>query len=402
MSTRRWLGVIGAGVGVLLVVGSFVWRAAAVPALVRFPTDLDVTPEYSGTLTLAIDPTTHLPLDQPKTYPLSVTRHLEADGGASSKQLAVIREDLHLVAEGLFDFSQHHQYVMARRSMRNVKDPRAWAFTPDNVVDRSPDYRLNFPFDTQDRAYPVYKNETAATYQATPAGTAPTIEGMTAKDFRAATDATPVTEAYLTSLDQAVTLPRQLTLTELKPLLTSAGFDIDASLPGLLAVLSPEDTATVTKLATGSVDLAYQLSFSGTDSIEPYTGSTLDVRDVVETLTARPTGAAVTTLEALLERYPDNTEAKAGLGAITSLAANPIAVFTNAYSQTDASVRDIARTVKDQRDKRRLAERTIPNLALIVGLVLIVGGILLATVRGRRRLPPAQVRTVDDAAGDPA
>jgi hypothetical protein len=158
----------------------------------------------------------------------------------------------------------------------------------------------------------------------------------------------------------------------------------------------------VTQLATGSVDLAYQLSFSGTDSIEPYTGSTLDVREVTETLTARPTGDAVTTLQAVLERYPDNTEAKAGLGAITSLAANPINVFTNAYSQTDSSVRDISRTVKDQRDKRRLAERTIRDLALIVGLVLIVVGVLLLVVRGRRKLPPAPARTIDDTAGDPA
>jgi Porin PorA len=401
MTARRWLGAIAIGAGALLVVGSFVWRGVAVPALVRFPTDLDVTPEYSGTFTLAIDPVTHLPLDKPATYPLAVTRHIEADGAASSKQLVVVKEDLHLVAQGLFDFGQHHQYVMDRRTMRNVKDGRAWAFTPDNVVDRSPDYRLNFPFDTQDRAYPVYKNETAATYQATPAGTTSKIEGLTARDFHASTEPTPVVPAYLASLDQAVTLPRQLTITELKPVLASAGLDIDASLPGLLAVLSPQDTATVAKLASASVDLTYELSFSGTDSIEPYTGSTLEVRDVTETLTARPSGDTVTTLQSILEKYPDNTEAKAGLGAIRSLAANPIKVFTNAYSQTEASVRDIARTVKDQRDKRRLAERTIPDLALIVGLVLIVVGVVLVTVRGRRRLPHAPARTVDDTAGEP-
>ena len=42
------------------------------------------------------------------------------------------------------------------------------------------------------------------------------------------------------------------------------------------------------------------------------------------------------------------------------------------------------------------------NLALIVGLVLVVGGILLATVRGRRRQPPEPPRTIDETAGDPA
>ena len=270
--------------GAVALIGSFVWRGAVVPAIVRYPTDLDVTPQYAGTVTLYIDPATHLPLSEPRTFDLTVARHLVADGAASSKDRVVVKEDLHLVATGLFDFTQQHQYVMDRRSMQNVPDERAWAFTPDNVVDRAPDYRLNFPFDTKLQAYAVYKNETESTYQATPAGTTTRIAGITAADFDAHADPLPVSPAYLASLDTAVQLPRALTLDELKPILASAGFDIDASLPGLLAALSPEDVATVTALATSSVDLAFELSFTGTDSIDRYTGSTMDVRDVTETL----------------------------------------------------------------------------------------------------------------------
>jgi hypothetical protein len=385
MTKRRVIGLVVGIVGLVLVIGSFVWRGVAVPALVRFPTDLDVTPRYEGNVTLYIDPTTHLPLSQPRTFPLAVTRHIVADGAASTKDRVVVKEDLHLVATGLFDFTQQHQYVMDRRSMQNVKDDRAWAFTPDDVVDRSPDYRLNFPFDTKLQPYPIYKNETAATYQARPAGTTSDIAGVEATDFAAQSDPTPVTPAYLASLDQAVQLPRQLTLDELKPILASAGFDIDASLPALLAALSPEDVATVAQLANGNVDLAYQLAFTGTDAIDRYTGSTMEVRDVKETLTARPTGDAVTTLQSVLEKYPDNPQAQAGLGAIKSLSENPIKVFENTYSQTQDSVQDIARTVKDQRDRRRLAERTIPLLMLIVGIVLLVVGVLLVVFGGRRR-----------------
>jgi hypothetical protein len=385
VTARRWVGLALAALGALVLIGSFVWRGAVVPALVRFPTDLDVTPQYAGTVTLYIDPSTHLPLSQPKTFDLAVTRHIAADGAASSKERVVVKEDLHLVAAGLFDFTQQHQYVMDRRSMQNVADPRAWAFTPDNVVDRAPDYRLNFPFDTQLKAYPVYKNETASTYQATPAGTTTEIDGIAAADFQATAAPAPVAPAYLTSLDAAVQLPRSLTLDELKPILAGAGFDIDASLPGLLAALSPADVATVTALATGSVDLAYELSFTGTDSIDRYTGSTMEVRDVTETLVARPTGDAVTTLRDVLQRYPDNTEAKAGLGAIASLDERPIKVFTNTYSQTPASVADIARTVSDQHDRRHLAESTIPLLLLIGGIVLLVVGVLLAALPRRRR-----------------
>jgi hypothetical protein len=398
MGRRRVIGLIVGILGVLLLIGSFVWRGVAVPALVRFPTDLDVTPRYTGTVSLHIDPATHLPLDEPRTFPLEVTRHIKADGEQSSKDLVVIKEDLHLVARGLFDFTQQHQYVMNRRSMQNVKDDRAWAFTPDNVVDRSPDYRLNLPFDTTLQAYPIYKNETGAAYEARPAGTTTQIAGVTATDFAAEADATPVVPAYLASLDQAVQLPRQLTLDELKPILASAGFDIDASLPGLLAALSPEDQATIVQLASGRIDLAYQLAFSGTDSIDRYTGSTMEVRDVTETLTARPTGDAVSTLQAVLERYPDNTEAKAGLGAIRSLAEHPITVFVNSYGQTPDSVQDVAKTVKDQRDLRRLAESTIPNLLLIVGIVLAVVGALLLFLPRRRRPPPEP----EESAAEPA
>ncbi len=140
----------------------------------------------------------------------------------------------------------------------------------------------------------------------------------------------------------------------------------------------------MTSLATGTVELAYQLSFTGTDSIDRYTGSTMDVRDVTETLAARPTGSAVTTLRDVLERYPDNTEAQAGLGAIASLGENPIKVFTNTYSQTQASIDDIAKTVSDQHDRRHLAEVVVPMVLLIAGIVLLVGGVVLAVLPKRR------------------
>ena len=140
----------------------------------------------------------------------------------------------------------------------------------------------------------------------------------------------------------------------------------------------------MTSLATGSVELAYELSFTGTDSIDRYTGSTMDVRDVTETLAARPTGTAVTTLREVLERYPDNTEAQAGLGAIASLDEHPIKVFANTYSQTPASIDDIAKTVSDQHDRRHLAEVVVPMVLLIAGIVLLVGGVVLAVLPKRR------------------
>ena len=70
VTARRWIGVVVAVLGAIVLIGSFVWRSAVVPALVRYPTDLDVTPQYAGTVTLYIDPSTHLPLSEPTTFDL--------------------------------------------------------------------------------------------------------------------------------------------------------------------------------------------------------------------------------------------------------------------------------------------------------------------------------------------
>jgi hypothetical protein len=389
MRGKKWIGLVVAVIGVLLLVGSFIWRSVAVPALVRFPTDLDVSPAYEGTVTLFIDPQTYLPLAQPKQYPLTVARHIKADSKQSSDDLVVLLETLDIKATGLFEITQQNQYVMNRRSIQNVSDPRSYAFTPSNKVDRAGTYRLNFPFDTKQESYPVYKNETGKAYMAKP-GSPPTgtVAGLNTINFAANEAPTPVVPAYLASLDKAVKLPRSLTLQQLTPILKSAGFDLTTQLPALLQDLSPADQKTLVGLAQKPIELAYQMQFSGSDSVEPYTGSILEVPLVQETLTGVPTGESVNTLKSILQRYPNSAPAKAGLAAIDKLNAQPIKVFENRYHQTPASVTDISKTVKDQRNKRRLAEIFIPNAMLIAGIVLTVIGLILILVLGRKRSAP--------------
>ena len=72
----------------------------------------------------------------------------------STSELAVVKETLNLNATGLFDAVQENQYVMDRKTMLNVADDRAWAFDAANVVDRSGDYRLNFPLDNKSHPVP--------------------------------------------------------------------------------------------------------------------------------------------------------------------------------------------------------------------------------------------------------
>src|SRR5690242_18077832 len=233
MGGRRIAGIVVAVIGVIAFAGSFIWRAVAVPALVRYPTDLDITQELEGTVSLSLDPQTYAPLSTPRQTPLQVSRHIQALGDQSSNDRVVVKETLQLTSPGLFDTqTQENQYVMDRRKMVNLADPRAWAFTPDNVVDRSGAYRLQFPFDTQSIAYPIYKNEIGTTYEATPANP-PTgsAGGFTTKNFAASKEATPITPQYFAALNKIVPLPTELGLDKLQPILAQAGFDINAELP---------------------------------------------------------------------------------------------------------------------------------------------------------------------------
>ena len=137
----------------LAVSAGFVAAAAdvvgfAVPALVKYPTDLDVTPRYEGVFTLFVDPATAAPLATPRQVPLDIERHIRSLGDESGASRVVVEETITQRAGDIFDTTQTNVYVMDRRTLQNVADDRAYAFDPSNVVDRSGAYRLNLPFDT--------------------------------------------------------------------------------------------------------------------------------------------------------------------------------------------------------------------------------------------------------------
>jgi hypothetical protein len=398
MGGRRLAGIIVAAIGLLAFIGSFVWRAVAVPALVRYPTDLDVTQRLEGTVSLHLDPATYAPLATPRQTPLTVSRHIDALGDESSTDRVVVKETLQLASPGLFDTqTQENQYVMDRRKMVNLADPRSWAFTPDNVVDRSGSYRLQFPFDTKSTTYPIYKNEIGATYEADPASP-PTgsAGGFTTKNFAATNEPVPITPAYQAALDKIVPLPTEIGLDKLQPILAGAGFDISAELPQLVASLSPEDTQTIVSLAAKPIQLQYLLGFEGSDSVEPYTGSIADITEVKETVSAKPVGDSVATLTSTLQKYPDVPAAQRGLAAVAKLDAEPLTVFVNDYHQTDASVTEIAKKIRDLKDQRQLAESTLPNALLIGGIVLMVVGAVLVFWPRRRGAAPEAVAPADE------
>jgi hypothetical protein len=260
----------------------------------------------------------------------------------------------------------------------------AWAFVATNKVDRSPAYRLAFPFDTEAKPYSIYNNNINSTYTATPAGEGE-IEGMSVLKFNAVlAKPAPVTPAYFAAINKITPLPTALTLTQLKPILLSAGVDVDKLTAALLPHLTKPDLTTLVALMQQKVKLVYLYGFTGSDSVEPSTGSIVDLHDD-ETVYATPDPAVLPKLTGILAKYKTVPAAVQAVTGLTKLAANPIKVFENNFKQTDASIADIASTVKHKKDQKHLAESTIPDGLRYGGIAAFAVGVLLIIIPKRRK-----------------
>ena len=122
MRHSRW-GMAALGLGVTLLVGSVGFRVAAAPALVRFPLNVNVTAHYSGTALTYVDQKTLLRLPQPKREPLEISRHVKVVSGTFST--AVVDETVNIKTPSLSTV-ENYQYVIDRRSMQMVSDPRQY------------------------------------------------------------------------------------------------------------------------------------------------------------------------------------------------------------------------------------------------------------------------------------
>jgi Porin PorA len=370
-----------------LAVATAAWMVVGVPTLVKYPTDLDASPRYEGSFSLLVDPMTAVPLAEPVTVPLTVDRHIEANGDESGSSRVVVRETIHQVAGELLDVTQTNQYGMDRSSIENVADDRAFAFDPANVVDRSESYRLNLPFDTsRSETYDIYKNEIDDTYPMVGDTATPTLdlEGLHLSNFVASVAEAPLSDAYLAELNKTVPLPDTMTVDQMKPQLLAAGIDVDALTTALAPVLTPEDAAALTAFAAEPIPIEYVLSFDGRAAVEPVTGAEVNV-SVSESVGASPVLTSLPALQDVLSHYPGVPEAVATSAALDDLAAAPASpLFEYSYEQTPASVADVADTVTDMRRQVLLAKVWLP-LALAAGAVvsLVVGTVVFLRRRPR-------------------
>lgn len=394
----RW-ALVGTAVLVAATVG---WMLIGIPTFVKYPTDLDVAPRYEGTFTLFVDPTTAAPLDTPIEVPLVVERRIRALEDESGSSRVVVEETIDQQAGELFEATQTNVYVMDRSTLENVADPRAFAYTPDNVVDRSGAYRLNLPFDVDPvETHDIYKNEIAGTYAMTGTGEpATTVAGLELTPFAATVDEAPMSDAYLAELDAVVPLPSELTFEQLRPHLLAAGIDVDAVLAALAPVITESDLATLVDATGDPIPLDYVVAFEGRAGVERTTGAEVDV-GAVERIGARPDLSGAAALRDVLAGYPDVPEAADAVESLDALVAGPpVALFEYRYDQTDASVAEVAGTVSDLRDEVRLARVWLPlALVALTALVLLAGVVVWVLRRRRGAAPPSDpidLRTADE------
>lgn len=393
MDRTKGLPRIVAGVGMGLLVAALLWWTVAVPALVKYPTDVNASPRYGGTFTVFVDQATFAPLATPQELPLTVERHIQAIGDQSGSSTVLVDETIAQHAGSLVNATQHNVYVMDRSTLKNIADGRAYAFEPSNVVDRSGSYRLNLPFDTNPGStYSIYKNEIGTTYQMQGDASSPSTseEGLDLKNFTASVTEAPLTDAYLAELNKSVPLPATLTLDQLKPQLKQLGVDVDALLAAISPSLTADEMSTLVAISAKPIPLHYVLSFNGHAAVDTTTGAEVDVR-ATESIGARPELADLPALEAILANHANLPVAAAANQALQNLATAPATrLFEYSYQQTPASVADIASQVKDNRTQVTLAKRYVP-LGL-VGLSLIAFATSAVIVWRRRPARPVDVR----------
>lgn len=374
--------------GVVLAVVAGLWALIAPGQLVKYPSDLNKTPVATGTFTLYVDPATGSVRAQPQVLPLTIHRHLYVVSSNGSQ--AVVKEDDIERVTGLPPLDLHQQYVIDRRSMRDLASKQSYAYSPTNVVNRAPAYSINLPFDTGSGPYQIWKNEVGRSYTFTQQGQPFTRDGIKVIRLQGVLTNAPAQPYYIDQL-RPLGLPSQTTIAKLAPQLKAFGVDPAQLTTALLPQLAPADRAAIEAALTKPIGLNYIVSVKTRLLIEPTTGAIVSLDNIDQTLSVQPQLVGLLPLGAILGKpqYRSSPVVKSVIGAILKMLTRPptVPVFNFNYGQTPASVADIASYTKGKADNIAMVETTIPLALLIAGV--LAAGLGLAIVIYDRRARPA-------------
>ena len=365
-ATRRV--VLGAGTALLLA--GALWRPVAVPLLVKFPTDLDQATRYEGTFTVYVDPDTGATLESPLDLPLELERRIRAVPEQSGARTVVVQELVTFRIAGT-EQREVHQYVMDRRSMANRNDPRSYAYSPANIVDRGGTYRVNLPLGTkEDGEYPIWENEPGQAFPMVGVGRRAARGDLSLVQMEEVFDASPVADYYRDELrKQGFAL--EVGFEELAATLGAAGVDV----PAALAALPASDAATVAAARTRRLPLRFFRYNDGRALVERRTGAIVDLLVSDEGIAATIDLAPVAELRQALARNASHPAVAALADGLDEVAAaSPTRVYHLHYSQTSESVDEIADLTRAELSKLDWAERRVPLILVGVGVTVLAVG----------------------------
>ncbi|HEY5012165.1 MAG TPA: porin PorA family protein, partial [Acidimicrobiia bacterium] len=376
MKRRRW-GIVGVCAGVVLLLGSMGVRLGVAPALVRFPLDLDETAHYAGRGLTYVDAKTLLPLAKPTSVPITVDRHVKVVSGSFSR--AVVDETITIKA-GSTTTVEDYQYVMDRRTMQLVDDPREYAFgDPKALMSAAGSYRVNFAMGT--KATGSYRSFIPE------AGVSAPLKLVEDRHFHddgrvSVIDFStkllhPVAPYYLAHL-QAIGLPMQITTAQLQPQLVAAGVDVNKALADVGSQLTPAERTLVTDTLSRPIPLRYYFIADGIISIEPKTGALIDVHSTQEGVAVKPDLSGAAALNKVLQKYssiPSVKAAAAGLATLSARGPQPAQMYV--YTQTVPSSLHVASKARQQASQMNLIQWRLPAAMVLLGALLLVGGLLM-------------------------
>ena len=368
------------GAGASLLLAGVLWRPVAVPLLVKFPTDLDQATRYDGTFSVYVDPATGAPLPEPIELPLELERRIRTVPEESGARTVVVQELVTFRIAGT-EQRETHQYVMDRRSMENLDDPRSYAYDPANVVDRRGTHRVNLPLSTdEDGRYRIWENEPGQAFHM--AGLARHVdrEDLSLVEMEEVFADVPVAGYYRAELrKQGFTT--EITFETLATRLRASGVDVD----GALAAIETSEPTVVASARAATLPLQFFRSNDGHALVEPRTGAIVDLLVSEEGISATVDLAPLVEVRRALARHGGPAPAALAAALDEVEAAAPAPVYDLTYSQTSESVAELVDLTRDELRKLDLAERSVPLALGGAGIALLAVGAIWPRPHGLQR-----------------
>jgi hypothetical protein len=330
----RKLAIAASAVGVVLVIAAVVVRYAVAPAVIKLPSDTNLTRSYGGTATALLNPaalasgsTTNVLLHNVPIVASHTTKVLK-----SNSDNALIADTHALTAAGAPVSSSTFQYAVNRKTME-----RGSGFSG---VTQQTGLTFNFPIHTQKHNYTGWVADTGQTTPLTYAGTGKR-GGVSVYKFNVNSTPAPLTDPH-----QLANLPKTLPKAALPTLAAANGIS-----PTLLA-----GAQALIAALPANIPLAYTYQVKGTLYAAPTSGVVVD-----------------------LAEHEVRSVTLAGVGGLPAL---PIVDIS--FVSTPASLKAAANDANNKDDTIDLLYSWLPWGLGIGGAVLLVIG-LVGILVGRRR-----------------